>query len=92
MKINLTHIETLGHGYLKVNLYDLKGWGFETKSDFSSFSFIDLNTHNVYLEEDRDATKFINTMESKGHEINIISDYRPNFNPRDTFYILDCVA
>ena len=85
MKINLTHISTKGHGYLKVSLYDLKGWGFEIEKDFSSFSFIDPVTHNVYLEEDCDATKFMNTMKSKGYEINTIEDHWLDFYPSEVF-------
>ena len=50
-KITLTHIETLGHGYLKVSLYDLIGFGFDMEKDFTDFSYIDLDRHMICLEQ-----------------------------------------
>ena len=46
-KITFTHIETLGHGYLKVSLYDLVGFGFDMEKDFTDFSF--LQSIHVFL-------------------------------------------
>ena len=36
-KITFTHIETVSHGYLKVSLYDLIGFGFDMEKDFTNF-------------------------------------------------------
>ena len=47
-KITFTHIETVGHGYLKVSLYDLIGFGFDMEKDFTSFSYIDIGSHHEF--------------------------------------------
>ena len=90
-KITFTHIETVGHGYLKVSLYDRIGFGFDMEKDFTNFSFIDLDTHNVYLEQDCDLTKFLKVMSDKDYDVNIINNYKPTFEPREqsSFYYLD---
>ena len=90
-KITFTHIETVGHGYLKVSLYDLIGFGFDMEKDFSSFSYIDLDTHNVYLEQDCDLDTFLKVMSDKDYDVNIINNFKPTFEPSEqsSFYHLD---
>ena len=63
-----------GHGWLAVKLADLKMLGIE--SDISDFSYIKGKT--AYLEEDKDATTYINAMKAKG--INVVVRHGP---PRD---------
>jgi len=74
--IKTTHIDTGGHGYLSV-----------AKSDFllvctpdqiSGYSGHNLN--RVYLEEDEDATTFMNAAEAKGIEVATKSSYNLKFN------------
>lgn len=92
-KITFTHIETLGHGYLKVSLYDLIGFGFDMEKDFTDFSYIDLETHNIYLEQDCDLNKFLRVMSDKNYDVTIINDYKPTFEPSEkiSFFHLDQV-
>ena len=63
-----------GHGWLAVKLADLKMLGIE--SDITDFSYIKGKT--AYLEEDKDATTYINAMKAKG--INVVVRHGP---PRD---------
>ena len=63
-----------GHGWLAVKLADLKMLGIE--SDISDFSYVKGKT--AYLEEDKDATTYINAMKAKG--INVVVRHGP---PRD---------
>jgi hypothetical protein len=90
-KITFTHIETVGHGYLKVSLYDLIGFGFDMEKDFTNFSYIDEETHNVYLEQDCDLNTFLKVMSDKGYDVNIIYNYKPTFEPSEqsSFFHLD---
>ena len=92
-KITFTHIETLGHGYLKVSLYDLIGFGFDMEKDFTDYSYIDLDTHNIYLEQDCDLNKFLKVMSDKNYDVTIINDYKPTFEPSEkkSFFHLDQV-
>tara|TARA_B100002019_G_scaffold84501_1_gene72931 strand:- start:3657 stop:3923 length:267 start_codon:yes stop_codon:yes gene_type:complete len=63
-----------GHGWLAVKLADLKMLGIE--SDITDFSYVKGKT--AYLEEDKDATTYINAMKAKG--INVVVRHGP---PRD---------
>lgn len=49
------------HGWLKVSWKDLKDLGM-TARDFSAYSFLDKN--GMFLEEDRDASTFLNRYQS----------------------------
>ena len=51
-----------GHGWLAVKLNELKMLGIQ--ADISNYSFVKGKT--AYLEEDCDATKFINAAKAKG--------------------------
>ena len=63
-----------GHGWLAVKLADLKMLGIE--ADITDFSYVKGKT--AYLEEDKDATTYINAMKAKG--INVVVRHGP---PRD---------
>ena len=63
-----------GHGWLAVKLADLKMLGIE--SVITDFSYVKGKT--AYLEEDKDATTYINAMKAKG--INVVVRHGP---PRD---------
>ena len=63
------------------------------EKDFTDFSYIDLDTHMVYLEQDCDLTKFLKVMSDKNYDVNIINNYKPNFEPSEkiSFFHLDKV-
>ena len=63
-----------GHGWLAVKLADLKMLGIE--ADITDFSYVKGKT--AYLEEDKDASTYINAMKAKG--INVVVRHGP---PRD---------
>ena len=54
-----------GHGWLAVKLADLKMLGIE--SDITDFSYVKGKT--AYLEEDKDASTYINAMQAKGIKV-----------------------
>ena len=56
-----------GHGWLAVKLNEIKMLGIE--NEISNFSYVKGKT--AYLEEDCDATKFINAAKAKGITIEI---------------------
>ena len=45
-----------GHGWLEVPIKELR----DIKEDISEYSYISFNGEKAYLEEDSDASKFIN--------------------------------
>ena len=47
-QISIPHIDTIGHGYLKISSYDLRGFGISLK-EFSEYSYYDLKSGTVYL-------------------------------------------
>lgn len=64
-----------GHSWLEVPAAELSALGLK-KTDFSPYSY--QNGTNVYLEEDCDATKFIEAAKNKGIKMNfsfVDSDY-----------------
>jgi len=68
-QLNLTFIDNESHCYLRVN----KETFFQFKlngSEFSKYSYY--HNNNFYLEEDCDATKFINIVKNKGYKINFV--------------------
>ena len=83
-QLNLTFIDNESHGYLKVSketFFQLELNG----SEFSEYSYYYNN--NFYLEEDCDATKFINIAKNKGYKINFLDkfvNYKYFDNPKYT--------
>lgn len=75
--IKATHIDTGGHGYLSVSKKDILAIGID-HNIFSTFS--GHNTTRMYLEEDCDATKFMDYCQAKGIKVNVKSGYNPKFN------------
>jgi hypothetical protein len=70
--MKLTFYSTPGHGYLRVPKSTFVKCGGDPK-EISGFSGQDLTT--LYLEEDCDASYFLNLLESKGIEFKIESKY-----------------
>ena len=73
--IKVTHIDTGGHGYLSVSKPDLLK--ILTPGQISVFSGQSLT--RVYLEEDCDASLFMNEAEKKGFVVVVKSSYNLNF-------------
>ena len=71
--INVTHIETPRHGYLKVKGDDLRD--LKISQSFSEFSYYDGDEDIFYLEEDSDASMFSLRCELDGVTIVEESDY-----------------
>ena len=69
-QISITHIDTIDHGYLKISSYDLRGFGISLK-EFSEYSYYDLKTGTVYLEEDCDALKLFKFLKEKNVLVNV---------------------
>ena len=67
-QISIPHIDTIGHGYLKISSYDLRGFGISLKE----FSDYDLKSGTVYLEEDCDALKLFKLLKEKNVMVNVI--------------------
>ncbi len=76
MTIKTTHIDNCSHGYLSVSKKDfLKVC---EPHEITPFSGHDLT--RIYLEEDCDASTFLQKAEQKGIEIIVKSSYNPKFN------------
>jgi hypothetical protein len=71
-----TLIDTGGHGYLSVSKADIKKYGFDHKL-ISGYSGHDFN--RVYLEEDCDATAFLNHLDAVGVKYTVKSGYNLKF-------------
>ncbi len=73
----MTFISTPSHGYLKVpkNFFLASGADPEKVSKYSGMS-----KTLLYLEEDCDASYFINHLKEVGHTIEIEEEYRDNNN------------
>ena len=69
-QISIPHIDTIGHGYLKISSYDLRGFGISLK-EFSEYSYYDLKSGTVYLEEDCDALKLFKLLKEKNVMVNV---------------------
>ena len=63
-----------GHGWLKVDIQDLKELSIADK--ISSYSYKKANT--AYLEEDCDAYLFMETAKQKGWQIEVKDHYQEN--------------
>ena len=75
MAIKTTHIDNCSHGYLSVSKKDfLKVCA---THEITPFSGHDLT--RIYLEEDCDASTFLQKAEQKGIEIIVRSSYNPKF-------------
>jgi len=79
LKRNFNFYADAGHGWLEVTPADLERVGMKV-SEFSNFSYKDEMQKSCiyYLEEDKDATTYINAMKAKG--INVVVRHGP---PRD---------
>ena len=53
-----------GHAWLKVSLWDLKQ--LKIDNQITSYSYIDPNEKDIYLEEDVDMKTYLNSLESHG--------------------------
>jgi hypothetical protein len=73
--IKTTHIDTGGHGYLSVSKEDLLL--VLTPDQVSRCSGHSLT--RMYLEEDLDASLFMNTAEAKGIKVEVKSSYNEHF-------------
>src|SRR5690349_20579028 len=74
--IKATHIDTGGHGYLSISKTDFSL--VLEPSEVSGYSGHNLN--RMYLEEDQDASKFMQRAESKGIKVEVKSGYNLKFN------------
>jgi len=73
MKVKRKFHSDPGHGWLEVKYSELKDLGIEDK--ISSYSYI--KDDAVYLEEDCDATDYLNAMKAKGNEVEFIELNEP---------------
>lgn len=76
--IKTTHIDTGGHGYLSVSQKDflvVMGGELDQISHFSG-----INLTRVFLEEDCDASMFMERAQDKGIPVDVKSSYNPKFN------------
>lgn len=73
--IKTTHIDNGGHGYLSVSKKDFLL--ICEKTDISGFSGMDFT--RVYLEEDSDASIFLDKAKKLGYIVNIKSGYNLKF-------------
>lgn len=84
MKITIkaTFIDTGGHGYLSISKKDLIAidYPYEKISGFSGH-----NLTRVFLEEDCDATNFLNFCEKNNIEVKIKKTYNTKFNITHNF-------
>ena len=69
MKTFTFHIDP-GHGWLKVSQADYAALGFKA-ADFSTYSYVAVADGALYLEEDCDASKFVDAYKAKHGAINI---------------------
>jgi hypothetical protein len=76
-EIITTHIDTGGHGYLSVSKKDILLVGMDP-AEISGYSGMDFN--RVYLEEDSDATLFMNKAEEKGIRVIVKGGYNLSFS------------
>lgn len=74
-EIKTTHIDNCSHGYLSVSKKDFLLVC--EKTDISGFSGMDFT--RVYLEEDSDASLFIEKAKALGYTVKVKSGYNPNF-------------
>lgn len=77
-----TKIDTGGHGYLSVPKADIVKYGFDYNL-ISGFSGHDFN--RVYLEEDCDATAYLNHLEEKEVLFTVKSGYNLKFRITHNF-------
>lgn len=75
--IKVTHIDTGGHGYLSVSKKDILLVGLDT-SEISGYS--GMNFKRVYLEEDLDASLFMDRAKKNGFQVIVKQGYNLNFS------------
>jgi hypothetical protein len=75
-KIKTTFIDTAGHGYLSVSKKDFLRAGGDPKkiTTFSGHTYT-----RLYLEEDCDASYFVETAKANGFEVELKDSYNPKF-------------
>ncbi len=73
MNEQFTFYSDSGHGWLKVPFITLVVLGIKNK--ISSYSYVSNDSKNVYLEEDCDASIFIEAYKQKYGAINIAEKY-----------------
>jgi hypothetical protein len=75
--IKVTHIDTAGHGYLSVSKADflLVGCDPNKITGYSGHTFT-----RLYLEEDSDASYFMEVAKANGFNVVVKSGYNPKFN------------
>ena len=81
--IKTTLIDTGRHGYLSVSQKDFLEVMGEDARLITGYSGIDLN--RVYLEEDQDASVFLNLAKQKGLEVDVKSSYNEKFSKHHNF-------
>lgn len=80
--MKLTFYDTGRHGYLRVSLSLLKTLDCYPK--ISGYSGKD--ARYAYLEEDCDASLFVEELKQKNIQFEVESIYNPNFNKTHNFY------
>ena len=73
---HLTLYSDPGHAWLKVSLWDLKQLKIEDK--ITSYSYIDPNGNDIYLEEDVDMVTYLTTLKKHGLDYVIWEDVTDN--------------
>ena len=76
--IKTTYIDTGSHGYLSVSQSDFLRVMFGELDQISGYSGINLT--RVFLEEDNDASMFVERAQDRGFKVDIKSSYNPKFN------------
>jgi hypothetical protein len=79
--MKLTFYDTESHGYLRVSLSFLKT--LDCYSKISGYSGRD--ARYAYLEEDRDASLFVEELKQKNIQFEVESIYNPKFNKTHNF-------
>jgi len=74
--IKVTHIDTAGHGYLSVSKKDFISAGGDPKK-ITQYSGHTLT--RLYLEEDCDASYFVEVAKANGFTVVVKSSYNPKF-------------
>ena len=73
---HLTLYADSGHAWLKVSLWDLKQLKIDDK--ITSYSYIDPNGKDIYLEEDVDMATYLTTLKKHGLDYVIEEDISDN--------------
>ncbi len=74
--IKVTHIDTGGHGYMSVSKKDF----LEVCTPLQITGYSGHNLTRMYLEEDQDASTFMDAAEQQGYKVEVKSSYNLKFN------------